>query len=348
MPDRIREFSLTWRVMPDMLCILNDKGCFADVNPAWETCLGWKVDDLVGKPFVDFLHEDDVERSLAAFDVVRSGEPVLKFENRYLTKSGDYKWLSWVAVPESGDYYCTARDVTEDRRRVEIIREQQTEAELREQFLAVLGHDLRNPLAAFKSGARLLRKEIDSPKSAHIMDHMDQSAKRMEELILNMMDLAKVRLGSGLGVEKTQVSDLAAEITEVIEEIRLAYPGIELVEEIDISSADNSDVPRLKQVVSNLLGNAVKHGDASQPIKIVAMIKDQQLEVTVINHGEPLPEAAREDLFKPFFRGKVRNSQQGLGLGLYISSQIAHEHGGTVTAQSDTRQTAFTLSIPIV
>ena len=123
MPDRKREFSLTWRVMPDMLCILNDKGCFADVNPAWETCLGWKVDDLVGKPFLDFLHEDDVERSLAAFDIVRSGEPVLKFENRYLTKSGDFKWLSWVAVPESGDYYCTARDVTEDRRRIEIIRD---------------------------------------------------------------------------------------------------------------------------------------------------------------------------------------------------------------------------------
>ncbi len=102
----------TWRVTPDLLAVLGDDTHFADVNPAWTTTLGWTASELKSRPFVSFVHPDDVGATERAYAAVRRGEPVLRFENRYRCKDGRYCWLSWVAVPEGGKYYCTARDTT--------------------------------------------------------------------------------------------------------------------------------------------------------------------------------------------------------------------------------------------
>lgn len=107
---------------------------------------------------LDFLHPDDIARSMAAFEIVLRGEPVLRFENRYRATDGTYRWFSWVAVPEADKFYCTVRDVTDDKHNVETIATQKAEAELREQFLAVLGHDLRNPVGAIGAGVKLLHR----------------------------------------------------------------------------------------------------------------------------------------------------------------------------------------------
>jgi PAS domain S-box-containing protein len=114
--ERSRERGLIWQYSLDLLSVVDmATGSFDAVNPAWTAALGWDADTLVGRCYADFLHSDDVRASSAAFEQVRAGKPVLSFENRYRTKDGDWRWLSWVAVPEGGKLYSVTRDVTAEK-----------------------------------------------------------------------------------------------------------------------------------------------------------------------------------------------------------------------------------------
>jgi phosphoserine phosphatase RsbU/P len=103
----------------------------------------------------------------------------------------------------------------------------------------------------------------------------------------------------------------------------------------------------MSQIFSNLLGNAVAHGSTNRPIKVHAATQNHEFELSVVNAGEPIPDAALKQLFQPFYRGAVRPSQQGLGLGLFIASEIARAHGGALTADSLPKETRFTFRMPI-
>ena len=104
---------------------------------------------------------------------------------------------------------------------------------------------------------------------------------------------------------------------------------------------------RVGQMISNLLGNALTHGAADEPVRIHAGITDGHLEIWVANGGKPIPPATMERLFQPFFRGEVRPSQQGLGLGLHIASEIASAHGGMLSVVSNGQETRFTFRMPL-
>ena len=340
------EGSLTWRVMPDMLSVIDGNGCFRGVNPAWEKTLGWTSAEMTGQPFIDFVHHDDIERTMVAFRELLTGEPVLRFENRYRCKQGEFRWMSWVCVPEEGDFYCTARDVTDDKLHVETIARQDVEAQLREQFLAILGHDLRNPLAAFESGLRILLRKTKDEQLNSVIAQMQSSTRRMSELIENMMDLARARQGDGIEVELSVDPRMAEEIEQVAQEIRLANPTCDIVMNANIAEEVRCDLPRIKQVVSNLLANAVKHGRDAGAVVLSVTAENGRFILSVRNYGEPIPEEIKQKLFQPFFRGEEGAAQHGLGLGLYISAQIATAHGGTLVASSDDMETCFTLDIP--
>lgn len=341
-----QQASLTWRLTPDLMCILDRDGRFVAVNPAWMEKLGWARADMVGEPFLKFLHPDDIARSQAAFEILVSDTPVLRFENRYRTRSGDHRWLQWVAIPESGSYFCTARDVTDDKQRDDRLADHEAEAELREQFIAVLGHDLRNPLSAIGAGAHLLLGQVQDQKSIEILRQMQSSVVRMSELINNLMDLARVRLGSGIGIERTTTPSLAGNLERVIEEIRLVSPETRIEATMEIAGAVTCDVARIMQLASNLLANAVLHGAPTEPVQLHAQTREGRLTISVSNKGKPIPEAIRAKLFQPFFRGEARASKQGLGLGLYIAAEIARAHDGTLAVASTEQETRFTLDIP--
>ena len=341
-----QQASATWRVSPDMLCFFNGDGTFASVNPAWEATLGWTAAEMTGAPYTEFLHPDDVERSQEAFATLVQGNPVLKFENRYRHKDGEYRWLSWVAVPEGERYFCSARDISVDRANVSQIASQQAEADLREQFLAVLGHDLRNPLAAMASGISIIARRSQQEDLAPVLEQMRSCERRMDELIRNMMDFARVRLGDGIGLNIGSHADVADQLQRVVEEVTLVSPEVTFDLSNDIDRAVSCDLPRLQQVLSNLLGNAVSHGDPQQPVRILLRTTADHLQMEVANGGERLSEAALGNLFQPFFRGTPEESKQGLGLGLYIVAEIVAAHGGSVDVTSTEEETRFSVSIP--
>jgi sigma-B regulation protein RsbU (phosphoserine phosphatase) len=220
-------------------------------------------------------------------------------------------------------------------------------AELREHFIAVLGHDLRNPLAAIKSGLRILSNEPASEKAKRIMGLMDGSANRMAGLIDDVMDLARGRLGGGIGLLRQDNQALDPVLRQVVAELQASQPDRSIVLNFDLAIPVTCDPARIGQMASNLLGNALTHGSPDQPIWVEAGSTNEFLEIAVANGGQPIPTAMREKLFQPFVRGEGSSTEkQGLGLGLYIASEIAKAHNGSVVVTSDEVETRFRFKIP--
>jgi signal transduction histidine kinase len=219
-------------------------------------------------------------------------------------------------------------------------------AALREQFVAVLGHDLRNPLAAISSGVNLLVRTPLDEKAKGIVELVRGSAARMAGLIDNVMDLAHGRLGGGLPLERRSATQLEPLIRHVVAELQTSAPDRVIDIHIDVTDPVDCDQARVGQLVSNLVGNAIDHGAPDQPIQVTAATQDGWFEFSVTNAGEEIPPASLDHIFDPYARGSHRASRQGLGLGLYIANEIAKAHGGALNVTSTTDQTRFTFRMP--
>jgi sigma-B regulation protein RsbU (phosphoserine phosphatase) len=227
------------------------------------------------------------------------------------------------------------------------LRTERMSAELREQFIAVLGHDLRNPLASLGSGARILASEPNrTEKETMVLEMMHSTIFRMAGMIEDVMDFARGRLGGGVTLNRAIEPSLEPILEQVVKELRFGKSNREIDAEYIMREPINCDRSRIGQLASNLLGNAVTHGAPNKPIRLFAKAVDGIFELSVTNGGEPIADLARDRLFQPFFRGEVRQSQQGLGLGLYIASQIAKAHGGTLEVSSTSEETKFTFRMP--
>ena len=226
-----------------------------------------------------------------------------------------------------------------------LLDEQETSA-LREQFIAVLGHDLRNPLAGIEAGIGMLKKERLSERGSSIIPLIEGSLARMAGLIDNVLDFARGRLGGGIALSRS-CNNIAQTLQQVISELQTSHPESVLSLDIQTDAAVNADHGRLGQMFSNLIGNAIMHGDAGEPIRLTLRMENGSLIFQSANLGDPIPPDAMKRLFHPFSRGELRSSLQGLGLGLYISSKIAAAHDGSLAATSVDRETVFTFRMPI-
>lgn len=220
-------------------------------------------------------------------------------------------------------------------------------AQLREQFISILGHDLRNPLASLQAGTRLLLRAPESEKASEILLHMELTTARMKRLIDDMLHLARGGLSGGIDVKAHDAHSLGAALEQIVTEIKVAHPlrAIELTQAMDC--AVRADLSRLGQLFSNLIGNAVAYGAEGRPIRIHASTGPTHFEFSVANAGDAIPPATLSRLFQPFFRGAHQRHTEGLGLGLYIAAQIADAHRGQLTAHSDEKQTIFTFKMPL-
>lgn len=136
-------------------------------------------------------------------------------------------------------------------------------------------------------------------------------------------------------------------MNEIVDELRVGAPDRDIELECAVTGTVRCDPVRIGQLVSNLVGNAIVHGAADKPIRLNVTSDGETFTLWVANGGDPIPAAAMERLFQPFFRSQVRKDQQGLGLGLYIASEIARAHGGQIDVASTADETRFTARIPI-
>jgi signal transduction histidine kinase len=224
--------------------------------------------------------------------------------------------------------------------------EERKTAELRDQFIAILGHDLRNPVGAVLNSAQLLMRMQQDERSLRVANIIYDSSYRMKGLIENVLDFARGRMGGGITLSLNADEPLEKVLQHVIAELHIIWPERVIETHFDLSEPVNCDGKRIAQVFSNLLSNALMHGKADTPVNVNAASVNGQFTLSVANPGKKIPEAAMERLFHPFSRGEVKPGQQGLGLGLYIASEIAHAHGGKLDVVSTNEETCFTFCMP--
>ncbi|WP_394154993.1 ATP-binding protein [Loktanella salsilacus] len=220
-------------------------------------------------------------------------------------------------------------------------------AEQQEQFIAILAHDLRNPVNALTAGLRMIERRIDDAQATQLVGLMRASVNRMALLIENLLDQARKRSGGGIIIERQENTDLDAALAQIIAELQAVAPDQQINATIDLPVAINCDAPRISQMFSNLLANAVTHGPEGIPITVGASIEGGDFVLAVTNGGPKIPEQMQPTLFEPFQRGGDRPSREGLGLGLFIASEIAKGHGGTLSVTSTDQQTTFAFRMPM-
>jgi signal transduction histidine kinase len=225
--------------------------------------------------------------------------------------------------------------------------EERADSELREQFIAVLGHDLRTPMRSIGSLMELLMRTPLTEDAATMARLMRDSTSRMQALIDNLLDLARGRLGGGLTLNRDASEPLEPVLREVIAELKASQPDRVVETTFTLIEPINCDRARIAQLFSNVLGNAFTYGSSDQPVRVRAFCDAQTFELSVANAGDPIAPAALERLFHPFYRSQAHEHREGLGLGLYIAHQIATAHGGTLAVASTEEETRFTFRMPV-
>jgi signal transduction histidine kinase len=228
------------------------------------------------------------------------------------------------------------------------LRDAHAASELREQFIAILGHDLRNPLQAVYSAGVLLERKVSDPALKDVASRIRVNVKRMSSLINDVLDFARSRLGDGLGLRIEEVEDIDAGLQAVVREFQDGQPERQILANISVTHKVRCDLGRVQQVASNLIGNALKHGAPQSEVKVSALAEGTDWVLKVWNSGEPIPPEDLDKICEPFWRQSTSGNREGLGLGLYICSQIVRAHGGTLSVTSTPESgTSFTARLPL-
>ncbi|HSQ63273.1 MAG TPA: hybrid sensor histidine kinase/response regulator [Polyangiaceae bacterium] len=225
-------------------------------------------------------------------------------------------------------------------------RERSQHAErMRDLFLGAMSHDLRNPLSAIRLGAQMILRDADCARASHASHarRIEQASRRMQGIIDDLLDLTRGQFAGGVPVS-VQPTDLAEVCRAVVDEFRVAREGQEVRLESPRDLVGLWDRDRLGRVVSNLVGNAMEHGEEGS-IRVRLEDQDERAVLEVHNGGAPIDPATLPTIFEPFWRGDGGGS--GLGLGLYIVREIVRAHGGTVRVTSTADAgTTFTVTLP--
>ncbi|HTV77372.1 MAG TPA: hybrid sensor histidine kinase/response regulator, partial [Steroidobacteraceae bacterium] len=237
-----------------------------------------------------------------------------------------------------------------DRQKRQLDRELHERTEtlrLNEMFTALLAHDLRNPLNAIITSAHLVQRISAEPVAKDAAARILGSGQRMSRLIEDMLDLARARIGGGIAV-KPEAGEFDVLVAPVVREHQAASPE----RHIEVTRSGNLhgewDHDRLAQVASNLIGNAIKHGDPHGPVKVRLDGTQRDCVVFCVENDGVIPAERHAGLFDPFKDGQQRvGRSEGLGLGLYIVQQIVAAHAGSIDVRSEQdRRTIFRVQLP--
>lgn len=222
------------------------------------------------------------------------------------------------------------------------LEEERKTAELREQFIAILGHDLKNPIATTRMCSDILLKFSKEELVKKQAGMIKSTSFRMEALIDNILDFARGRLGEGITLKTTDdPKALETAINQVINELKTINPQRRIEANFKLLKPVNVDVNRISQLLSNLLNNADTHGDRNHPIQLTISSNNGEFKILVKNRGNKIPEDSISKIFQPFVKDEDAPGKKGLGLGLYIASEIAKAHNGEIKVESTEEETSF-------
>jgi signal transduction histidine kinase len=221
-------------------------------------------------------------------------------------------------------------------------------AQFQEQFVGVLGHDLRNPLSAISMATDLLLRLGPPPSQANVLWRIASSAARMDRMVVQLLDLTRARLAGGIPLDLKPGTNLAQIAAAAVEELRIVHPRALVNLDVPRELTGDWDPDRMAQVVSNIVGNAIQHG-AGADVEVRVRSANASAILEVHNSGPPIPPDLLPRIFEPFRRGAKTGARQahGLGLGLFIAQQIVLGHGGKIDVRStEAEGTTFTVALP--
>lgn len=228
-------------------------------------------------------------------------------------------------------------DVTEQRRNVEF----------EQLLLAIVSHDLRNPLGVVSMATAMLKTHPLGAEQSKVIKRLDSAARRCVRLVSDLLDYTTAR-GAGIRLHCVEI-DLHPLIDQVVEELRAAWPGRAIAHVKVGSGFLQGDADRMAQVITNLIANALQHSPADSPVRVETLCEGDAIVLKVENGGRPIPAEFMPHLFAPLRRGHSAGYQPGsLGLGLFIVEHLVQGHGGTITVTSDESDgTRFTVRLPL-
>jgi PAS domain S-box-containing protein len=348
-----KERELLFHLSPDMFCIAGFDGYFKELNPIWQSTLGWTRDELLSKPYMDFVHPDDRESTIRAAIGLSQGDQIILFENRYLSKDGSYRWLSWNTCPLVTEslIFATARDVTVQKQMEESARQQRAELETinreLEAFSYSVSHDLRTPLRAIDGFSRLLLEKHESNLDKQGKDYLQRirmATLRMGDLIDDLLSLSRIARAR---IKKRPVN-LSIMARALLTDLQNTDPCRIVKTMICEQAIDHADPQLLRIVLENLFGNAWKYTRKQPNARIEFGFAEYNgtRSYFVKDNGIGFDMKYSEKLFGAFQRLHSVAEFEGTGIGLATVQRIIHRHGGKIWAEGSPNRGAtfyFTL-----
>jgi PAS domain S-box-containing protein len=334
----------------DLLCMANFDGYFSRVNRSWTRLLGYTTTELLSHPYIEFVHHEDREATAVVAAALQRGEPLTGFENRFRCKDGSYRWLQWTATPRLDEQliYAVAHDTT-DRKLLE--HQTQETLKMRNDFVSFVTHQLRTPLSGIKWMLELATETSDRAERASYMDDARESADRLIGLVNDLLDASRLESGKlQLSLEPVDMRELTdAVLADLATLVREKRHVIDLQLETDVPPA-LLDPQLMRQVILNLISNAIKYTPAEGRIDIRIGTRGRSLYWSIRDNGIGISPEAQKRLFEKFFRAENAHSvdTEGTGLGLYLVRLIIERLGGTIVCESDEgRGTLFYFTLPM-
>jgi PAS domain S-box-containing protein len=340
----------------DMLCILGFDGYFKRLNPAWEKTLGYSIEELLKIPRIELVHPEDRAATINEIRSLRAGRNTIWFENRYRRKDGTYVWLSWsaTAVPDKQQMYAVARDVTALKSTEAALRTAKEEAEcssrFKDQFLSTMSHELRTPLNAVVGFSELLMDDKHGPlteRQQRYVKHIRTGGFHLLKLINDILDLSKIEAG------RLQLSTLTLDVSECFKDVVESLCPLAENKKLTIRQGETdftvtADETRFKQVLMNLLGNAIKFTPEKGLIQLDAYAQGDFVRIDVRDSGPGIPPGEEQRIFEAFYRTQQwGNTVEGSGLGLAITRRLVELQGGQISVETRPNEgCCFSFTLP--
>lgn len=358
------QFNRFFELSLDMMCISSADGYFKRVSPAFTKTLGWSTEEILARPFLDFVHPDDnaatrreVERQ------VNAGESVMQFENRYLHKDGSWCVLSWRSVPqEDGLMFATARDITRSKETEQTVVAAKNEAEeanaAKDIFLATMSHEIRTPLNGLLGMLELLGLSGLSHEQRRTLEIACDSGRGLVRIIDDVLDHAKIEAGKlEIRLEPVSMADLLRRVLDTYHAVASAK-DLTLRQAVDprISPWLLADPLRTSQILNNLVSNALKFTTEGY-VEVCAELLEHSggadtVRLSVEDTGIGIDPEMQQRLFQPFEQAGAVTARLygGTGLGLSISRRLAEMMGGAIEVNSAPGKgttMSVTLTLPV-
>jgi PAS domain S-box-containing protein len=351
-----RDFERFFNLIPDLACIVSTDGYFKKVNPAWETTLGYTHEEVMSTPMLEFIHPDDLERTLGEVAKQSRTYRTKHFVNRYRCKDGSYRILDWTTTFNRDDStrFGVAKDITEQRRSEESLRQSEERLQKakdaaeaanrsKSEFLANMSHEIRTPMNGVIGLTDLALDTNLSPEQRRYLEGVKTSANSLLRILNDILDFSKIEAG------KLEFEAIEFDVRQTVESmldllgVRAAAKNLELACDFgpDVPSRVLGDPGRLRQILVNLTGNAIKFTERGGVMIRVEQLSETATEVelhfSVKDTGIGIPLNKQRHVFSAFAQADSSSTRTfgGTGLGLTISSQLVEMMGGKISLESE-------------